>query len=637
MDRSWSARLAKSSWNRGTCQCCLSNRIQPLVVIQLDKKILPETKKWLISKIQEAELLVHPGEDDEGDMILLSISHCTLLHSAETLGLSKIYHNGEVMPFSITDRENFSNAANDEDFVTLAEKQYIIKQRLDHLKTLEEESIPGWPMNKKILKGELIFRKLVKQGLVKKIYPLHDVVKLKAFATQWYTEISLAIPTDDIHSYFGTPIAFYFSFLVFYTWSMVPPAVMGGLLYLMPWDSLIGYITLAIFNVIWSTVVLELWKRRSAELAYNWGTLLLKSNFEEPRPSYWGPLGKNPVTRRQEPYYPSWKRKVRMWLVSGPLVCALLGLSVIGMVAFFWFERLMKYYYKQTPCFLTLPLIYLPSIVHTLYTDLMNRFYKGVAERLTEWENHRVESSFQNFYTLKIIVFTFFNSFAVLFHIAFFKQDLQLLQKRLASLLIVSQVINQCTETLIPYMKERLFPLPGKKQSKDDPDIDKIHYQGQMTTCAGLFGEYIELFLQFGYLSFFSCVYPLTGALLLLNNLTEIRTDALKFCRIFQKPFAVPAANIGIWQSAFEMLGLVSVISNCFLILMLPQMTTYCQNNEIDNKTVLFLAIVLEQALIFLKIIIAFGIPDEPEWVRIKVAQIEFQSFQALKQQKQGL
>ncbi|XP_028666011.1 anoctamin-10 isoform X3 [Erpetoichthys calabaricus] len=447
MDRSRSARLAKSSWNRGTCQCCLSNRIQPLVVIQLDKKILPETKKWLISKIQEAELLVHPGEDDEGDMILLSISHCTLLHSAETLGLSKIYHNGEVMPFSITDRENFSNAANDEEFVTLAEKQYIIKQRLDHLKTVEEESIPGWPMNKKILKGELIFRKLVKQGLVKKVYPLHDVVKLKAFATQWYTEISLSIPT----------------------------------------------------------------------------------------------------------------------------------------------------------------------------------------------ENHRVESSFQNFYTLKIIVFTFFNSFAVLFHIAFFKQDLQLLQKRLASLLIVSQVINQCTETLIPYMKERLFPLPGKNQSKDDPDIDKMHYQGQMTTCAGLFGEYIELFLQFGYLSFFSCVYPLTGALLLLNNLTEIRTDALKFCRIFQKPFAVPEANIGIWQTAFEMLGLVSVISNCFLILMLPQMTTYCQNNEIDNKTVLFLAFVLEQALIFLKIIIAFGIPDEPEWVRIKVAQIEFQSFQALKLQKQGL
>ena len=64
----------------------------------------------------------------------------------------------------------------------------------------------------------------------------------------------------------------------------------------------------------------------------------------------------------------------------------------------------------------------------------------------------------------------------------------------------------------------------------------------------GLFAEYIELLVQFGYLSLFSCVYPLTAMLLLINNLTEIRTDAYKICKLFRKPFAPPAADMGVWQ-----------------------------------------------------------------------------------------
>lgn len=64
----------------------------------------------------------------------------------------------------------------------------------------------------------------------------------------------------------------------------------------------------------------------------------------------------------------------------------------------------------------------------------------------------------------------------------------------------------------------------------------------------GLFAEYIELLVQFGYLSLFSCVYPLAAVLLLINNLTEIRSDAYKICQLFRKPFSTPVANMGVWQ-----------------------------------------------------------------------------------------
>lgn len=64
----------------------------------------------------------------------------------------------------------------------------------------------------------------------------------------------------------------------------------------------------------------------------------------------------------------------------------------------------------------------------------------------------------------------------------------------------------------------------------------------------GTLDEYLEMFLQFGYVFLFSSVFPLAAVWALLNNITEIRSDAFKMCRVFQRPFAESAANIGAWQ-----------------------------------------------------------------------------------------
>ncbi|XP_041077616.1 anoctamin-10-like isoform X2 [Polyodon spathula] len=573
--------IASGSWTKVTCKCCFTDKVRPLLVIELNKEVRLETKQWIISKIeapankQGAQLLAHPGEDDDGDMILVAAPSCTLLRNAEALGLSKPYHDGTMLAFSYPDRASFKNADNIEELLTLAEQQYIAKNELDDLKAGINESIPGCSKDKGCLyPGEPIFQKLEKSGIVKTMYPLHDKERLSSFSKQWYSQFSsLELPL----------------------------------------------------------VVLELWKRRSAELAYGWGTLLLNSTFEEPRPNYRGTMGHNPVTKRWEPYFPSAERKKRIWFVSAPVVCAFLWLTVMGMVAYFYLEWCVKDYYSREPSWLAMSLLYLPSVLHILYVDFMNNVYKTVAHMLTEWENHRVESDFQKHYTLKVLVFSFINCFAVLFYIAFYKQDLELLRKRLASLLIVSQIINQVTEALVPYLLERFFPSEGTKQREADPNIDKLRAQGCQPEYPGLFAEYIELFVQFGYLSLFSCVYPLTAALLFLNNVTEIRTDALKLCKLFRKPFVAPAANIGIWQTAFEALGFVSVISNCWLILISPQVKGYCQASGVSFRNALLCTIVLEHVLIILKAVIAFVIPDLPKWVRIKVAQLEFQSHQALK------
>lgn len=205
----------------------------------------------------------------------------------------------------------------------------------------------------------------------------------------------------------------------------------------------------------------------------------------------------------------------------------------------------------------------------------------------------------------------------------------------------------------------------------------------------GLFAEYIELLVQFGYLSLFSCVYPLTAVLLLINNLTEIRSDAYKICQLFRKPFSTPVANMGVWQVsktekpkqatlrlkdvydrgqlntvsllqiAFEVLSFVSVMSNCWLLLLSPQLQNFFQERRLSPTNALLLTVLVEvsfntnvlsktkyvlvcfssllhrlqHVLILVKLILRVLIPDEPAWIRKKREHIEFTSMQALKQQ----
>ena len=64
----------------------------------------------------------------------------------------------------------------------------------------------------------------------------------------------------------------------------------------------------------------------------------------------------------------------------------------------------------------------------------------------------------------------------------------------------------------------------------------------------GTFEDYLEMFIQFGYVTLFSSAYPLAALCALLNNVMEVRGDAFKLCFVHQRPFVQRAAGIGTWQ-----------------------------------------------------------------------------------------
>lgn len=142
----------------------------------------------------------------------------------------------------------------------------------------------------------------------------------------WRCSLCVLHDVDDIRCYFGEGLALYFGFLEYFTFALVPMALIGIPYYLFDWEDYDKYVLFAVFNLVWSTVFLEVWKRCSATLAYGWGTLSRKKAFEEPRPGFHGALGFNPVTGREEPVYPSSKYNILnififyslLWLAPKP-------------------------------------------------------------------------------------------------------------------------------------------------------------------------------------------------------------------------------------------------------------------------------------------------------------------------------
>ncbi|XP_032767137.1 anoctamin-10 [Rattus rattus] len=636
-----------------TVDTCESS-FTPLVVIELAQDVKEETKEWLKSRIISpkkdggAQLLFRPLLNkyeketlENQNLYLVGASNIRLLLGAEAVGLVKECTDGAMRAFTYRTRHNFKGFhGNNDDFLTMAECQFIIKHELENLRARDEKMIPGYPQAK-LYPGKSLLRRLLTSGIVTQVFPLHDTEALKKLEDTWYTRFALKYqPIDSIRGYFGETIALYFGFLEYFTFALIPMAIIGLPYYLFVWEDYDKYVIFASFNLIWSTVILEVWKRGCANMTYRWGTLVMKRQFEEPRPGFHGVLGINSVTGREEPVYSSYKRQLRTYLVSLPFVCLCLYFSLYVMMIYFDMEDWALSLHEDSGSEWTSLLLYVPSIVYAIVIEIMNRLYRYAAEFLTSWENHRLESAYQNHLVLKVLVFNFLNCFASLFYIAFVLKDMKLLRQSLATLLITSQILNQVVESLLPYWLQRKYCARVKRKVralKSDVDTtlyEQVLLEKEMGTYLGTFDDYLELFLQFGYVSLFSCVYPLAAAFAVLNNFTEVNSDALKMCRVIKRPFSEPSASIGVWQLAFETMSVISVVTNCALIGMSPQVNAVFPESKTD---LVLIVVAVEHALLALKFILAFAIPDKPRHIQMKLARLEFESLEALKQQQMKL
>ncbi|KAF4009629.1 hypothetical protein G4228_000993 [Cervus hanglu yarkandensis] len=95
----------------------------------------------------------------------------------------------------------------------------------------------------------------------------------------------------------------------------------------------------------------------------------------------------------------------------------------------------------------------------------------------------------------------------------------------------------------------------------------------------GLFYEYLETVIQFGFVTLFVASFPLAPLLALLNNIIEIRVDAWKLTTQYRRPVAAKAHSIGVWQDILYGMAVLSVATNAIIVAftsdMIPRLVYY--------------------------------------------------------------
>uniref|UniRef100_A0A8C4YMA2 Anoctamin n=1 Tax=Gopherus evgoodei TaxID=1825980 RepID=A0A8C4YMA2_9SAUR len=232
------------------------------------------------------------------------------------------------------------------------------------------------------------------------------------------------------------------------------------------------------------------------------------------------------------------------------------------------------------------------TLVNLVLILLMSQVYTSLAEKLTRWEMHRTQTLHEDAFTFKVFIFQFVNFYSSPFYVAFFKGRfvgypgqygtllglrneecgpggcLIELAQQLFIIMVGKQIISNVQEFIIPKLKawrqkRKLARVRGAQISQEPPRWEEDY---ELIECEGLFEEYLEMVLQFGFITIFVAAFPLAPLFALLNNWVEIRLDAQKFVCEYRRPVAYRAQNIGVWFFILEVLAQTSVIVNAFLI-----------------------------------------------------------------------
>jgi len=90
------------------------------------------------------------------------------------------------------------------------------------------------------------------------------------------------------------------------------------------------------------------------------------------------------------------------------------------------------------------------------------------------------------------------------------------------------------------------------------------------------FVDYDEMVVQFGYVVVWSSIWPLAGAVSLLNNLLELRSDAFKMTVHHRRPVPTRTDTIGPWLDALTVLTWFGAMINAALVyLFSPQISDH--------------------------------------------------------------
>ncbi|XP_078004576.1 anoctamin-5 isoform X5 [Phascolarctos cinereus] len=377
----------------------------------------------------------------------------------------------------------------------------------------------------------------------------------------------------------------------------------------------------AIFMGIWVTLFLELWKRRQARLEYEWDLV----DFEEEqqqlqlRPEYEAKCTqkkKNPVTQELElerkwtldfygKLFLCWMA-ILFWISL--IIASMIAVIVYRLSVYAAFASLME----DTETLQPISSLLTPQLATSVTASclnfviimILNFLYERIAIWITDMEIPRTHLEYENRLTMKMFLFQFVNYYSSCFYVAFFKGKfvgypgaytymfnkwrneecdpagcLIELTTQLTIIMAGKQIWGNIQEAILPWVwnwwrRRRARTNSEKLYSRWEQD-----HALQSFGALGLFYEYLEMVIQFGFITLFVASFPLAPLLALMNNILEIRVDSWKLTTQYRRPVAAKAHSIGVWQEILNGMAVLSVVTNAFIVAftsdMIPRLVYY--------------------------------------------------------------
>ncbi|XP_026929897.1 anoctamin-2 [Acinonyx jubatus] len=374
----------------------------------------------------------------------------------------------------------------------------------------------------------------------------------------------------------------------------------------------------SIFMALWATMFLENWKRLQMRLGYFWDLTGIEEEEEHSRPEYETKVrekmlkasGKSVVQKlgtnmaededEDDEDKLTWKDRFPGYLMNFASILFMIALTfsiVFGVIVYRITTAAALSLNKATRSNVRVTVTATAVIINLVVILILDEIYGAVATWLTKIEVPKTEQTFEERLILKAFLLKFVNAYSPIFYVAFFKGRfvgrpgsyvyvfdgyrmeecapggcLMELCIQLSIIMLGKQLIqNNIFEIGVPKLKKLFRKLkdetePGETDSAHSKHPEQWDLDYSLEPYTGLTPEYMEMIIQFGFVTLFVASFPLAPVFALLNNVIEVRLDAKKFVTELRRPDAVRTKDIGIWFDILSGIGKFSVISNAFVI-----------------------------------------------------------------------
>uniref|UniRef100_A0A672KYA2 Anoctamin n=1 Tax=Sinocyclocheilus grahami TaxID=75366 RepID=A0A672KYA2_SINGR len=353
----------------------------------------------------------------------------------------------------------------------------------------------------------------------------------------------------------------------------------------------------SIFMALWAAFFMEHWKRRQMRLNYEWDLTGFEDEEDHPRAEYEFRVMQKSLKKDHK------SQKVTLYIVFAinimlftifPKLSASLAILQIGVTFAIVFGVIL--YRISTKAALAmssnpmtrsnvrLTVKTTAAIINLVVILILDEVYGAVARWLTILEVPKTDKSFEERLIFKTFILKFVNAFTPIIYIAFFRGRgsyrmeecahggcLMELCIQLSITMLGKQLIqNNLFEIGVPKLKKLIRYIKSKRGSfqeeENEKKLQRYETDHFLEPFGGLTPEYMEMIIQFGFVTLFVASFPLAPLFALLNNIIEIRLDAKKFVAELRRPDAARGKDIGIWYNILRGVAKVAVIVNAFVI-----------------------------------------------------------------------